>query len=222
MRDLDGLYYSVLQKSDKIETWPYPHIVIEDALPWILYNRLKYSMPRVEGTGSNKRYDIGAMEALSRGCNPIWRKFVEYHCSEAFYKEVNHLFDLNLAGEVGMRKRDDTPIRLDCQASINTPVKEEGQVCIAHIDNPETKWAGLLYMPDEGDDAGGDLEIYHCPVPEYFGKRRVANPGPPVSIVPYKANTFIGFVNLPHSVHAPQARKPTDFTRKFINFVVDA
>jgi len=150
-----------------------------------------------------------------------WQRFINYHCSAAFYNEVNRLFGLKLTGRVGMRGRDDAKIRLDCQISINTPVTEKSQVCIAHVDNPETKFAGLLYMPDRDDNAGGNLEIYDCQEPEYFGKRRVANPGEPVKIVPYKPNVFIGFLNTPTSVHAPQARNVTNKTRKFVNFVID-
>lgn len=111
---------------------------------------------------------------------------------------------------------------MECQLSINSPVLEESQVCIAHLDNPQTLWAGLLYMPDEDDDAGGDLEIYDCPKPEIFGKRRVKNPGKAVKVVPYKPNTFVCFKNSPISVHAPQKRRVTNKIRKFVNFGIDA
>ena len=33
--------YSLLQKKPKVETKPYPHVVIEDALPWELYEELE-------------------------------------------------------------------------------------------------------------------------------------------------------------------------------------
>ena len=139
---------SVLQKGIYAEKYPYPHLVIDDCLPTELYNQLKRTRPHFTGEGSNKRYDISAYKALEMALDPVWEEFIKYHCSEGFYKEVDALFDLGLEGEVGMRNVGRKPIRLDCQISINTPVKEESQVCIAHIDNPETKWAGLLYMPD--------------------------------------------------------------------------
>ena len=37
--------YSLLQKKPKIQLEPYPHVVIEDALPWDLYEALENTFP---------------------------------------------------------------------------------------------------------------------------------------------------------------------------------
>lgn len=222
MKLLEGIAYSVLRKAKQVETHPFPHVVIQNALPFWLYDHLVKVRPKVEGSGSNKRFDMRAAHALNQNLDPLLAKFIEYHCSERFYQEVDSLFRLGLSGKVGMRYRDKTPIRLDCQISINTPVEEESRVCEAHVDNPETRWAGLLYMPDANDTAGGDLELFDCPNPEFYGKRRVKNPGEPVKVVQYAPNTFVCFKNSTTAVHRTTPRKPTPITRKFMNFVIDA
>ena len=208
----------MLEKAS-LELAPFPHCIILNAIN--NYDDLVKSRPPVPGVGNNKRFDIPARVLLDMDIDPFLRAFIEYHTSKAFYQEVDDLFELGLKGNVGVRGRDKTPIQMDCQISINTPVSEPSQVCIAHIDNPITKWAGLLYMKDPDDTAGGDLELYDCPEPEFFGKRRVANPGKPAKVVKYEANTFIGFKNQRTAVHAPTVRAKTEKTRKFINFVID-
>ena len=37
--------YSLLQKKPKLITDPYPHVIIEEALPWDLYNELEKTFP---------------------------------------------------------------------------------------------------------------------------------------------------------------------------------
>ena len=204
----------MLRKAKAIEAWPFPHIVIEDALPDEIYRELKQTRPLVPGEGFNKRFDISASESLEMDLPDIWREFISYHCSKDFYEEVNSLFNLNLEGKVGVRCRDRCKIEMDCQISINTP--GEGRVCIAHRDNPISRWSGLFYMGT--DDAG--LEIYDCPKPEWFGKRRVSNPGPAVKTIPFKDNIFIGFENVEHAIHAPESRDHA-VQRHFVNFCID-
>ena len=38
--------YSLLQKKPTVQTKPYPHIIIEDALPWDLYEELEKTFPK--------------------------------------------------------------------------------------------------------------------------------------------------------------------------------
>lgn len=212
--DVDPRPWSVLRKAVKVEQKPFPHIIIENAVRLDIYNQLLALRPKVPGDKPNTRYDIRAVNGVKMGWT--WQQFIEHHCSRAFYEEVDRLFDLGLKGKVGMRYRDDTEIRMDCQISINTPnTGEPERVCIAHRDNPETKWAGLLYMGT--NDAG--LEIYDCK-PEFFGKRRVSNPGEPVKTVPFNHNTFIGFKNTENAIHAPEPRTQNK-TREFVNFCID-
>lgn len=209
--------YSVLRKATQIEDWPFPHIVVENALPYWLYDKLKKTRPEVPHTDEqNKRFDIPAKDSLEMELDPMWKGFISYHCSQTFYDEANALFHLDLNGTAGIRRKDKSEIQMDCQISINTPSEVSGRVCIAHRDNPESRWSGLFYMGT--DDAG--LEIYDCPKPQFFGKRRVLTPGDPIKTIPFKDNTFIGFTNVVHSIHAPESRL-SEKSRKFVNFCID-
>lgn len=206
---------SVLQNATEVNWFPFPHVVIDNALPEDFYKTLLETRPNVIGEGDNRRFDISAADR--KEVNAAWGLFIEYHCSEGFYKEVDSLFNLGLKGTVGMRRRDRADIRLDCQISINTPTKVGGRVCDPHYDNLETKFAGLLYMGE--DDAG--LEIYGSKDIEYYGKRRARVSHPPVRVIPFRHNRFIGFINSSTSIHSPEPRKPGAGVRKFVNFVVD-
>ena len=50
--------YSLLQKKPKIQLEPYPHVVIEDALPWDLYEALENTFPEDLVLGTQP-YDNG-------------------------------------------------------------------------------------------------------------------------------------------------------------------
>lgn len=94
--------YSVLAKARNICTYPYPHIVIEDALDKDLYNYLAKTRPDVSHNGSNnKRFDIRAKDLLTMDLPTEWYEFIEYHTSREFYEEVSDFFFLP-RGSVGV------------------------------------------------------------------------------------------------------------------------
>lgn len=124
---------SVLQRfSSASMRWdPFPHFVIDDALPQRTYDRLAASYPAVEtifshatrkkdaAIGENRRYDMPAAEVhrhpyLELGA---WRDFVGYHTSQEFLDEVmNKLGNIIRVAypalETALRKkRSDAPAR---------------------------------------------------------------------------------------------------------------
>lgn len=96
---------SILQRYDTgCARWlPFPHVIIDDALPQPLYDELVASYPppelifahqrrrrRERHMRSNWRYDINAATLLTQPslvCGP-WHDFVTYHTSQAFLDEV--------------------------------------------------------------------------------------------------------------------------------------
>ncbi|KAK3257388.1 hypothetical protein CYMTET_33520 [Cymbomonas tetramitiformis] len=106
---------SVLQRGQYVEvqSYPFPHIIIPNALPTHIYDRLVAAFPSdrtVVGLSngakpmrSNTRYHISARRMLSatkRGlCDPIWRDFVKYHTSSRFFQEVVQLFGSAIQAE---------------------------------------------------------------------------------------------------------------------------
>ena len=90
--------YSLLQKKPKVITDPYPHIIIEDALPWDLYEELEKTFPE-EQVLNTIPFDKGICYRMKSDIlvHPefkpdVWRKFSEYHTSAEWFREVYELF----------------------------------------------------------------------------------------------------------------------------------
>ena len=90
--------YSLLQKKPKIEAGPYPHVIIEEALPWDLYEELENTFPE-EQVLNTIPHDDGICYRMKSDIlvHPefqpdIWRKFSEYHTSAKWFMEVYELF----------------------------------------------------------------------------------------------------------------------------------
>src|SRR3546814_5931604 len=86
---------SLLDRATSVSDWPFPHVVIEDCLPWDLYRRLLEARPAYEAIlkgrepGSNKRIDRNAKDLLADyTLAPVWREFIEFHTSQAFWQQV--------------------------------------------------------------------------------------------------------------------------------------
>ena len=90
--------YSLLQKKPKVITDPYPHVIIEEALPWDLYNELEKTFP-AEQVLNTIPFDKGICYRMKSDIlvHPefqpdVWRKFSEYHTSAEWFREVYELF----------------------------------------------------------------------------------------------------------------------------------
>jgi len=186
---------SILQNAGTVEKEPYPHVVIEDALPNDLYFSLLKSRPHwwqiaPEQYEQNARHDLPAASSLMmRPVPAIWKEFVAYHTSISFWMELSSLFGVDwhiglprkkvfnidtdqLLGGIGVRGWHNTLLTLDCQIGINTPVTEVSRVRGPHLDNPVELIAGMLYMPLDND--GGDLIIYEkIKELEIYGKTEI-------------------------------------------------
>ena len=91
--------YSLLQKKPIVQVDPYPHIVIEDALPWDLYEELENNFPESQVLNTEP-FDNGICYRMkaNRLLHPdedipeVWKKFTQYHTSAEWFNEVNGLF----------------------------------------------------------------------------------------------------------------------------------
>ena len=120
---------------------------------------------------------------------PVWREFVEYHCSDAYLRELVRFWggavakgypdfeslvgkplpELSGAMRRYSRQSEFDPanlgadVVLDCQFVVNSPVRERSSVRGPHLDQPYTLFAALLYFRDPSDSSeGGDLELYRA------------------------------------------------------------
>lgn len=105
---------SVLGKvsSSDVKLFPYPHIIIEDALPQEIYENLAANFPQNNKFGSkrqvqlsNRRMNIPASRFLDlqagfrtreKKKRNLWREFISYHVSESFVSEIIQLFSTGL------------------------------------------------------------------------------------------------------------------------------
>ena len=126
---------------------PFPHIVVPDVFEEDIHRALNESFPpfSVIGwagnrpPGSNRRYQLSAWQIMEHpALPPVWKAFVAYHASPAFFAEVVALFrdhwpeamiealDGDLLGHpMGLLMRDGfdrARILQDARMEINTPV----------------------------------------------------------------------------------------------------
>jgi len=182
--------HSILARADAsmVRLDPYPHLVIEDALPDDLYRELARTFPDGRwfsggGEPENRKYQTGARESLlDDRLAPAWREFVAYHASAAFWAEVLRVWGPTIrdvypelerrpgraleAFSVGVRSKEDrdganrgTDVVLDCQIGVDFTFSER----VArgpHVDNPHELYAALLYLRDPEDASeGGALTV---------------------------------------------------------------
>ena len=127
---------SILQNKTKVITDPYPHLVIEDALPSKLYDHLEEEWPEKQLL-KTAPYDNGICYRLKADemlrpnkVSNVWREFTQYHTSAEFFAEVAELFgDLiphipeveKTISARGWDKGNDI-IGTDCQAVMHKPI----------------------------------------------------------------------------------------------------
>lgn len=178
---------SVLQRASPqdVRAEPFPHLVVENALPADLCDALLADYPDPERLGvdlaaNNSRWSVGVAEARDHpAVSPLWREFLRFHSSSTFFAQLTALLGPhivathgsrypNLAslhqlrtGMRGLGDEDAADIFLDAQISGNTPVHEASSVRGLHVDKGDKLFSGLFYLrPDDDTTQGGDLEIY--------------------------------------------------------------
>jgi len=240
---------SILQNvaAADVQSDPYPHLVLQNALPEELYNALSESYPGADKIvsptemGNNKRYQISAHVGLtSPDLTPLWQEFMRFHVSQAFWNEVIVLFGDQIRAlypwlesavgrsldqmSVGVRNvHPERDVVLDCQPGINSPVTRQTSVRGPHLDNPKELFGALLYLREEHDDStGGDLEIYRYRKTRgmFYGKAEISHRQTErVATVRYQRNTLVFFLNSYHSLHGVTPRSVTSHCRRLVNFI---
>ncbi len=238
-------------ESVSLQTDPFPHLLIDNALDPETYTSLAALFPSLDDVNrrgrriqNNHLYLLSAPEVIS---NPqiaeAWRAFFRYHVSAAFWRDAlplvkEHLLTIHpdleaLAGRaiedfrVAIRQKSSEfteEISLDCQFGVNSPVTRGSSVRSAHVDHPTKLFNALLYCrAPEDDTPGGDLVLYRCTgTPAYSNGSSIL----PTRIVAakriaYRANRLVLFLNSPWSVHGVAPRPRTPHVRRYINFLCE-
>ncbi len=231
-----------------VVTEPYAHYTQSDVVSAPLYQELAAEFPSL-AVIVNDRSDIGSNEAVrmtvkqvlaDRRISPLWREFFEYHTSADYWRDVTRLFAVHFRREfpgleerVGRAYEDwrvvprgyagEADVRLDCQFVMNTPVTRKSSVKTAHVDLCDKIFSALFYMRDPRDHSqGGDLDIYDWRrEPRFVKHRTLMRDVELVKTVPYRANSYLCFVNSPQAVHGVSPRETTDVPRRYINFIAE-
>ena len=231
---------SILQNTPTLIRDPYPHVVIENALPDHIYDQLEREWPMQQLLDTAPFddgicYRLKSDQMLKQGVvSDIWKRFAEYHTSATFFNEVKNIFgDLvpvvedihNTISPRGWDKGGDK-IGTDCQAVMHQPIDFSSRT--PHIDNPREIYAGLLYMPYADDKStGGEFQIHETrdnvtEVNKNGGRAVGDKAGKIVKSVPYKRNTMVMFCNnSPKAIHSVSARVNAIKHRRSVNIIAE-
>lgn len=241
---------SLLRGADagSVEAYPYPHLVIENALPDHVFSRLIDEFPPIARISanqqrfSNRRFDLAASDILyADDISPTWRNFIAHHSSEQFFLALVELFkphidhyypqlesplsgSRDLAGVRNIDHAGSYPFLVESLISCNTPVKKRSSVRQAHVDRPNKLFSGLYYLRPPGDNSrGGNLQLLH---PRRDSTTRFltdyAVNRRHFSVfreIPYTGNILVIFLNTPYSWHRVTPREPTPKPRLLVNYV---
>jgi hypothetical protein len=248
--------YSILGQVTRADVRhdPYPHMVIDNCLPAGVYEELARTYPADSailqlGSNSgnrsvrqNSRQDLHAQSILARpDCfSEIWRTFVEYHISNAFFQEFLRLMGPEITavyprleqrlgcplpeittGVLGDTRYRGSQLLLDCHVGINTPATRLSSVRRVHTDAPDELFAALFYFRKDEDTApGGDLEIHRWKdkkKPLFVASEVDESDTERVHTVPYRANTAVILINSERALHAVSSRGPALSSRRLVN-----
>ena len=210
---------------------PFPHVVVDGALEESFYEALMASFPSTDTilggrpVENNAPYRMPAARLLREDVSELWRDFVRYHTSPAFFAEVCEIFDLSPARTSIRGAEPFADVALDCQPCWGAPVTTASSSDPCHVDRPVTLYAGLLYCRLPGDDAeGGDLELYRFRGAERrYDATRHVDPSlvEPVRRIPYAANRLVFFLQSAEALHGVTVRQPTRWPRLHVNFLAE-
>lgn len=234
-------------KSD-VRIDPFPHIVVENALPTEAADVLLHDFPPAKLLTEGK--ELGENQRVSYPANKVrtnetiassWKDCIESHISQEFLAHVTRLFAESICMQypahfsdeafvrglrAGVRGVDDfsaADVLLDAQICINTPASKMNRTVRGpHVDIGNKLFAGLFYLRHPDDDSeGGDLEIYRWKRSPRFFSRQYA---PKHCIerggtIPYRHNTLVVFLNSPFALHGVTPRGPSRFPRMFMNLL---
>ena len=235
---------SVIQNCKTVESFPYPYVAVDNALPQNVYTELEKSFPEdlVCSTDAGDEgicYRYKSRQAHVDAVMPaIWEDFFEFHTSPEYFRDCAKLFEkgiLQYYGEefyenlitdtVGVRKLSKGKHVTDCQLVVHEPVDQTSTSRTPHLDNPKEIYAGLLYMKKDIDKSAGGNFTIHQTIKEVKSfkplQTRVVEDDihiPHVEI-PYKANSFGMFLNVAHSVHSVTPRIDPIERRRSVNII---
>lgn len=232
---------SVIQNFKTVIKDPYPHLMIENALPEEIHNELRDTLPEDWVTTKQLCEEGRCYRAKTKHLHednfpvaPIWKEFFEYHCSREYFDAVMDIFsdyhhllpmqpkDIKLDERMG-RTPGSGNCYSECQFVRHVPVADGQTTRTPHLDNPREIYAGLLYFKHPDDQSqGGGFNVHAAPKNFDFDRKdnnSVQNHGPVATAVPYKSNMFVMFLNAKGAIHSVEPRSNAKHPRWSINII---
>jgi len=175
--------YSLLQnyKKENFFRDPFPHLIIENALPYNLYNDLSEKVPNnfIENINiNNSRGNIFLNQINDNPKHELWANFLKYHQSEEFFNEIFNIFGNDIKKihsgisekiekikKISMFENKNSSnqenLKLNSYYCYNTPVKNTSSVRGVHLDIYNKLHIGLFYLRSNNDiTKGGNLALH--------------------------------------------------------------
>ncbi len=220
----------VLQNLKKVDYDPWPHLIIENALPEKIHNELLATLPNTR-LDKQKAVDkhgkltwlLFELHKEKYPVSNIWKEFILYHTSIEFVNKVFNAFDKTYGEHMVMTNRDKPEQESNYYTEfsfVKHPPVNNISSRTPHTDNEKEIYAGLLYLKDHNDKStGGDFCIHRPGSLEMKGKLEYTSPGPIVKRCSYKSNNFVMFWNGQNTQHSVNPRQNAIHPRWSINMI---
>jgi hypothetical protein len=238
---------SLLQNfnSENLFNDPFPHVIIDNALPNDIYDELINTVPNdliIDKEADNKRGNIYQEQLKNNTKYKLWSEFLSYNNSKNFLEEFTNIFNekINLIypgllqdikkSQIDNRdKNEKNDLSLLSCYSYNTPVLTPSAVRGVHLDYFNKLYVGLYYMRPENDlTKGGDLIIYKWKNNyDLSAKKKILytekfkyleRHTEEFKKIEYKKNTLFLGLNTIDSLHGITVREKTKEIRQFCYF----
>ena len=229
---------NVLQNFKRVESDPYPHIMIQQALPQQVHDELLSTVPNelidkqeARDHHGKRTYHVKQVKQDDWKISNVWKEFTEYHTSQEYFDLVMEIFSpwhdiLPIKKDkivLEDRSKKVVPQGANCFTDFNFvkhPPANNLSNRTPHCDNEKEIYAGLLYLKHKEDrSTGGGFNIHRA---EHLGMtklRELVHPGPVVKTCPYESNNFVMFFNVKRSVHSVEPRQDAYHHRISINMI---
>lgn len=207
-------------KPENVFMDPFPHLIIENALPENVYSQLESSFPGPEFCEELCVRKKARSILNDPSVNSLWVDFVDYHTSDEFFHQALDVLNFEVPpGSVGVRNLEGGDYVTDVSSVTHKPINTTTRT--PHLDNPVEIYAGLLYMKHSNDvSSGGGFVIHSLEyVKSLFGKSYEVTVQNPVKYIPYKANNFVMFLNTRNSIHSVEPRDNPIMVRRSVNII---
>lgn len=238
MTALDDLAGTVFAKAgtEHIRTTPFPHLVVEDALPPDAFARLLRGRPTpATGQRPSLRVPTPAWMLMQLDFyDPAWRAFAEAHTRPAIARRVQALFADHLPpdtprvegktfGVLGRETHETATVLTDARLEVISPTGDTwGSHRRGHLDTRNRLFTALYYLRAPEDDSdGGGLDLFRWRAPPTEAQKNAFQLCEEtvierVATLPYRGNTLVCFPQSVDALHGQAPRGPTHHDRAYV------